>query len=130
MYNKRYPFFVTATCNFSRFDQTKSSSGEDLLLNANGGAIGLFSAARTVWQDSNYALNSYFNNFILKTENGQPLGLGEIARRANNKYSGNANKLSYMLLGDPALKLSIPLNKVVTDSIITNKSFNNRYPER
>ncbi|MDR3705250.1 MAG: type IX secretion system sortase PorU [Paludibacteraceae bacterium] len=120
MYNKRYPFFVTATCNFSRFDQTNSSSGEDLLLNANGGAIGLFSAARTVWQDSNYFLNKYFNNYVLKIENGQPLGLGEISRRAKNKYSGNANKLSYMLLGDPALKLTIPLNKVVTDTIITN----------
>jgi len=121
MYNKKYPLFITATCNFSRFDGSNSSSGEDLLLNANGGAIALFSAARTVYAPQNLRLNQFFNSYVLKTEKGKPIALGEISRRAkNNNVADGINRLSYVLLADPALKLTIPLNKVITDSITTN----------
>lgn len=118
--NKVWPLFFAGTCNFADFDKALSSSGEDLVLNSEGGAIGLFSAARTAILENNYTLNKYFNNNILKIENGSPLAIGEVARRAKNSDNTGTNKLCYVLLADPALKLPLPLNKVVTDTIITN----------
>ncbi|MBP7508557.1 MAG: type IX secretion system sortase PorU, partial [Prolixibacteraceae bacterium] len=43
------PIFVTATCQFGRFDQDEVSAGEQILLNPSGGGIGLFTTTRVVY---------------------------------------------------------------------------------
>jgi hypothetical protein len=37
----RLPIFVTATCEYSRFDANETSAGEHILFNPNGGGSGL-----------------------------------------------------------------------------------------
>lgn len=122
MYNKKLPLFVTASCSFSRYDDTESSAGEDMFLNNHGGAIGLFSTSRTVFAYNNFELNKEFNKYILKIENNKPLALGEIMRRTKNGKVGDENRLSFVLLADPALILPIPLNRVVITDISSNSN--------
>lgn len=112
------PIFVTATCEFSRFDAEETSIGEYVLFNANGGGIGLFSTTRVVFAYSNFLLSKSFYEYVFaKDENGKRYRMGDIMRLAKVNTINTTNKRNFSLLGDPALKLSYPSNKVVTTSI-------------
>lgn len=119
MYNEKYPLFVTATCDFSRFDNTTPSGGELLLLNSHGGAIALFTTTRTVYAEPNFRLNLQFANYIFaRDEQSRPLCFGDVMRKAKNALSVDSNRMNFTLLGDPALNLAYATtHDVVTDSI-------------
>ncbi|MDR3328116.1 MAG: type IX secretion system sortase PorU [Prevotellaceae bacterium] len=120
MSNDKYPLFVTATCDFSGFDQFIESGGEQLLWNKKGGTMALFTTTRTVFSNGNTTLNRYFSENIFRKDSitDEPLTLGEILKRAKNLQINDANKFSFMLIGDPALKLVYPYQvNVITDSI-------------
>lgn len=118
MYNDKLPFWVTATCDFARFDDFKDNSGDLVLRNPNGGGIALFTTTRTVHAAPNYYLNREMMGNLMRRENGKQIALGEVLRISKNNRGGEANKLSFVLLGDPALVLASPnTHKVVTDSI-------------
>jgi len=51
--SQNLPIFVTATCEFSRYDADDMSIGEYVLFNPVGGGIGLFSTTRLVFAYSN-----------------------------------------------------------------------------
>ncbi len=105
----RLPFFVTATCEFGRHDDPQNISGaEQLILNPEGGAIGLVTTSRPVFSNSNFLLNRAFYNEVFKREDGKPLTLGEIFRRTkNNGLNGPVNR-NFSLLGDPSMVLAYP----------------------
>ncbi len=122
------PLFITATCEFSRFDDLahtengelteSTSAGEYSILNPNGGSIALVSTTRVVWSGENHQLNTRLLQIALnRDENGNYRTLGEIVRLTKNALGSSKNKLNFILLGDPALKLAIPSYKVVTDSV-------------
>lgn len=122
------PLFVTATCEFSRFDDVNqtavdqysdaTSAGEHLLLNDKGGAIALFSTTRLVYSGPNFTLNEQFYRYVFQRDaNGQPYRLGDIIRLSKNSTGSGINKLNFTLLGDPALVPAYPDLTVVTDSI-------------
>ncbi|MES2780211.1 MAG: type IX secretion system sortase PorU [Bacteroidota bacterium] len=117
----KLPLFVTATCEFSRFDDPeRTSAGEMVLLNPNGGGIALFTTVRLVNSGSNYALNQYFYNRVGLDSAAAltPLRLGEIMRLTKNDYLANdKNERNFTLLGDPVIYLAYPKNRVVTTSI-------------
>lgn len=118
--SNRLPLIVTASCEISRFDDpSKSSLGEKLLMQHNGGAIALFSAIRTVYAEPNYQLNSQLYNFLFELdEQGNPLTIGEAIRRAKNARGRfETNKRRFILLGNPALQLAMPKYQVSLDSI-------------
>ncbi len=106
----RLPLFVTATCEFSRWDMTmKRSAGEHLLFNPSGGAIALLSATRLVYSASNFGINkSFFNHVFDRDDQGAPLRLGDLIKIVKNENSGSINTLKFCLLGDPALRLNFP----------------------
>jgi len=111
--------FVTATCEFSRFDNHKYiSAGELVLLNPKGGAIALFSTTRLVYSSPNYTLNNKFYDYAFKRDhNGNIRSLGDIIRLAKNAAGTENNKRNFTLLGDPALKIPIAKYNILTDSI-------------
>lgn len=113
--------FITATCDFGRYDDyARTSAGEMTLLNPKGGTIALYTAGRLVYSSSNFALNSKFsNNIFKKGANGKYLNLGDIYSFAKNATSSDAdiNKRNFSLLGDPSLTLAYPKYIIVTDSI-------------
>lgn len=115
------PLFITATCEFSRWDNyNRTSAGEDVLLNPNGGAVTLFSTTRLVYSASNFALNKAFFLYLFpKNTQGEYLRLGDVYRLSKNSVGGlgDINKRNFSLVGDPALRLVFPNYKVFTDSV-------------
>jgi len=116
------PVVVTATCEFSRFDGDTNSGGEELLLHTSG-AVGLLSTTRLAFSSPNYTLNKNFFKFVFANDyRGRPNRLGEIMRLTKNASGANNNKLNFTLLGDPAINLNYPKNKIITDSIFNLNS--------
>jgi len=117
--NDRLAIFVTATCEFSRFDDYEIvSAGEQILLNENGGGIALFTTTRLVQAHSNYELNKRFYNHIFeKDENLQAYPLGYTIMHTKNNLPNDGNKINFALLGDPALIPAIPQYNIVTTTI-------------
>lgn len=126
----KLPLFITATCEFSRFDDAdmniatreitgKMSAGEMVLLSGNGGGIALMSTTRVVFSTPNYLLNKNIYKFAFeRDESGNPLRLGDIMRLAKNSSDDGPNKRNFSLLGDPALRLAYPWHGlVITDSV-------------
>ncbi len=124
------PLFITATCEFSRFDDVdisqatglvsaKTSAGEMVLLNPHGGGIALMSTTRVVYSAPNYILNRNIYDFAFETApDGRSMRLGDIIRLAKVNAGTGMNKRNFLLLGDPALRLAWPMQgRVVTDSI-------------
>jgi hypothetical protein len=114
----RLPIFVTATCEFSRFDADETSAGEHILFNPGGGGIGLFSTTRLVYSGANFVLNSKFFKYIFeKDSQGKNLRLGDVMRLAKASANTGINQLNFSLLADPALRISKPAYQVNTSSI-------------
>lgn len=113
----KLPIFITATCEFSRYDDAqRQSAGEMVFLNPYGGAIAMFTTARATYSISNLRLNrAIFQDNIFKRENGEYARFGDVVRKS--KLAGDANDRKFVLLGDPALQLSFPHEKVMTTHI-------------
>lgn len=110
MNNDKLPLWITATCDFGRFDANSTSGGETALLKSRGGAIALFTTVRPVYIAKNSAMNESLMRYIFKKKNGKNARLGDILRDAknDNTLSADENKLRFVLLGDPALLLDYP----------------------
>ena len=112
------PIFISATCEFSRFDDPgRVSAGETTLTTPYGGAVGLLTTTRLVYITVNTILVQNLYTELFSEENGEPLGLGEIIRRTKNLTLGSNNMRNFTLLGDPALKLGKAGPRIVTDEI-------------
>ena len=118
---QRMPVFMTATCEFSRFDDhDRTSAGEYVLLNPDGGGVSLFTTTRLVYASPNEWLNRYFYDTVFDKVNGFTQTLGEIYMGTKNKFalnSADANYRKFALLGDPAIRLASPQMNIVADSV-------------
>ncbi len=115
----KLPLFLTATCEFSRFDDPyRVSAGELVLLNPIGGGIGLFTTVRLVYSGQNEILNRKFYEQIGFDSIAQqnPPRLGDVARRAKNAYA-DLNTRNFTLLGNPFLQLAYGKYQVNTSQI-------------
>jgi hypothetical protein len=119
-YNK-LSVFLTATCEFTKFDDpSRVSAGEQTILNPNGGCIALFTTTRAVFQSANERLiEAFFKEAFIKKTDGTPRTLGEIylATKNHSLVIGNSNARKFCLIGDPALNLAFPKHQVVTEAI-------------
>ena len=118
IYNENCGFWFTASCQFAQYDGFAKSGGEDLLLNPNGGALGLVSSARVVFDNRNDNLNqAFFTHLFERDSTGMPLRIGDVVRLSKQKLPNDSNKLAFCYLGDPTLRLHYPSEYVMTDSI-------------
>lgn len=114
----KLPIFVTATCEFSRFDADETTAGEDILFNPQGGGIGLFSTTRLVYSGANFELNRKFFDYVFARDSqGRTLRLGDVMQKAKAAANTGINQLNFSLLADPALRLADPTLQVKTSSI-------------
>lgn len=115
----RLNLFVTATCEFTKYDDpNRVSAGEWASLNPKGGAIALMTTTRSVYFDVNSTTGErFYENVFQRDDQLQPLPFGEIIRRTKNATNEGINKRSFTLIGDPALRIALPRLKIVTDSI-------------
>ena len=115
------PIFVTATCEFGRYDDPIQISGaERMLLLERGGGIALLTTSRPVFASTNFSLNQAFHENIFRRESGQNLRLGDVIRFTKNEgLEGPVNR-NFTLLGDPMMmpahpKLDIELNEFTSE---------------
>jgi len=112
----KLPVFITATCEFSRFDNPSlSSAGELVLLNPDGGGIALLTTTRLAFAQSNLTLNKRIYDTLFRAEPDNYPRLGDLIRFS--KTPSNSNIRNFVLLGDPALKLAFPKYDVLTETI-------------
>jgi hypothetical protein len=111
------PLWITATCDFGRFDDLKISAGEEVLINKKSGGIALFTTTRVVQGYSNQILNRYIIQNVFSKSNGKYRNLGDILRDSKLSYGIGDNKLNFMLIGDPALQLNYPEWNVALETI-------------
>lgn len=99
------PLFMTATCEFGRFDNPWVVSGaEQLVLSPRGGAIGAVTTTRPVYASNNFALNQAFYTSV--AEAGRQARIGDIVRKTKNtSLKGSLNR-NFTLLGDPSMRLA------------------------
>lgn len=110
----RLPFWVMASCDIAQFDLGDNSIGELTLKHPTSGGVGVFTSTRTVLQRYNAILNKAFTKELFSPLlTGETIAVGDAVRRAkcavieaNSDLS--ENKLQYVLLGDPALRLKYP----------------------
>ncbi len=116
----KLPIFMTATCEFSRFDNyRKVSAGEHIFLNPNGGAISLFTTTRLVYASPNFVLNKNFYRYIFENNpnSNKRYALGDVMMLTKNSTGNTINSRNFTLLGDPAILLSYAGLYVKTNSI-------------
>lgn len=108
------PLVVTATCEFSRFDDPKRTSAGEMLLINKTGSIALLTTVRLVFSSPNFALNQSLYNKVFTEVNNEKKPIGEIFMEVKNLNASNSNNRNFTLLGDPALKLVYPKYDVNT----------------
>ena len=118
----RLPFVFTATCEFTKFDNPLlRSAGEQMFLQPDGGAIAMLTTCRPTYGVHNVKLgNAYTQVVYRRDENGKSLRLGDIVRMAkssqgnysNTSPDGTSLNISFVLMGDPAMRLALPEEEV------------------
>ncbi|MGD1894341.1 MAG: type IX secretion system sortase PorU [Cyclobacteriaceae bacterium] len=112
----RLPIFLTATCEFGRYDDPRRQSGaERALLHPEGGAIAMLTTARPVFTGANFEVSSAFYE-VLTQSNLSESRLGDIFRKTKNRSVSGTSNRNFTLLGDPSMALSIPQR----EAVITN----------
>lgn len=131
---KRLPVWITATCDFTPFDEVVTSAGEDVFLNAQSGGIALFTTMRVAYRQTNEPINRSLIRHLFQQENGKYPTLGEVIQKMKNGatisdgFDLRHQKLNFILIGDPALRMNYPTAEIqvteingnpVTDEILT-----------
>ena len=108
LFYKRLPVLYAATCEFCRFDNSVTSSGELVFTNPNGGAIAVICPPRLALIQSNGALSNAMARFIFsRDEKGRPQRIGDILRLAKKELNASTdNHRRYFVFGDPAMRLA------------------------
>jgi len=110
------PLMITLTCSFGWYDKPASSPAELAFLNDNGGASALITTSRETTSNAVYGKHVF--NQMGRKPNGRYQTVGEIQQLAKNSSGGaigNANVI--YLMGDPAMKINIPNQNVITEDI-------------
>lgn len=115
---QRLPLLLTATCTFAGYDDpTFVTAGEEVLLNARGGAMALMTTTRAVFANSNADLTERALLRLFQPVDDHSASLGEAMRLSKNTFttdSGVTNARKFTLLGDPATQLALPSYRVAT----------------
>lgn len=115
-------FFVTASCEVSRFDYPHTTSPAcRALFNPNGGSIGSLSTSRAIYISLAVEMSPIAYNqrmLYMDSVSGRPLTLGEVYKQTMNLTSGNRPNLrNVLLLADPAMTLIQSEGRVKTTEI-------------
>ena len=122
------PLWVFASCEITPFDQPITDLGRLALAHENSPALAVVCASRSVYSNYNRALNMGLASFAFrKNEQGERYTLGDAMRLTKTQLISNTivsigidqsiNKMKYVLLGDPAVALTYPEERLVIDSV-------------
>ncbi len=114
LYNPgRYPLFITSTCEFSRFDNPEVyTAGEASVANPAGGVIGLISTTRQIYVTNGISYNQTIAKHLFAYGEDDYPTIAEALRLSKNEFSGTSQRRIIFFIGDPALKLAVPNERV------------------
>lgn len=114
LYNPgRFPLFITSTCEFSRFDNPDVyTAGEASFANPAGGVIGLLSTTRQIYVGNGITYNKIMAEHLFAYGLDDYPTISEALRLSKNDFFGAFQKRIIFFIGDPALKLAIPQDRV------------------
>lgn len=113
----KYPLFITATCDLTKFDNPyRATTGEYLYWNTNGGAICLITTTRSIFISAAFAFNTNLSSRLYAFNGGEYPSMAEAMRLTKAQVSNTGFRV-VAFVGDPALKLAIPKPKIVLTEI-------------
>ena len=113
------PIMSTACCNVAHYDNDSRGIAELMFHKRDGGAIALLTSSRQVYAGPNDQLNQYFINALFSYDSrGVMPTLGEAYMQAKLGFTAaDVNKMSFFLLGDPAMRVNYPVSRFQITSI-------------
>jgi hypothetical protein len=116
------PLFITATCEFTRYDDPRrTSAGEYVMLNPSGGGVALLTTTRAVYSGPNFDLTYSFTRQAFESLSQEKPRLGDMIKQTKieNASTGAAgfNTRCFALLGDPAMRLAFPQENIIVTQI-------------
>ena len=105
------PIITTACCDVARYDGNIRGLLEIMFHKPKGGAIAMVTTTRSAYASGNDALNQAFiRNMFGNTSTGQMPTIGEVYMRTKQSFGHitSYNKMMFVLLGDPAIKVNYP----------------------
>ena len=129
-YYKHPTFIYTGTCEFTRWDAAEVSGGELIYLNEQGGFIGMLTSSRATGISYNGEFAADLGYYISRPNaDGSYPAIGDIiVTTKNGRPSDGGHRWKYALIGDPAMKLKYPQNRVVIDKINGNSVLDDANP--
>ena len=117
--NDKLPVFITATCSFAGYDDPNfTTGGEETLLNANGGAIAMFTTVRAVYASQNKELSKQILDTLFTIDQTGAMHFGDALLASKNSTTTSAsNHRKFTLLGDPSQRLALPSFSIETTQI-------------
>ena len=112
--NTKYPnlpIMTTACCEVARYDSDERGIAEYMFHAPQGGAIALLTSTRQTYSDQNNIMNeSFIRGMFSYAATGEMPTLGNAYMKCKQNFGPTSygNKLSYVLLGDPAIKINYP----------------------
>lgn len=135
MKNRHLGFMYMGGCDFSLPDIRARGLGENIVLDSERGMAGAIVSTRTAWSNQNYDLGKrILDGWLMPSNTDVSPTIGEVYAKAKSNAS-SANSLTFILAGDPALKIPSPLRivnlsdfsaspgeKITIDGYITDKN--------
>lgn len=113
--NTHLGFMFMGGCDFSTPDIRNRGLGETIVLDAERGMAGAIVSTRTAWSNQNYDLGKRLMAGWLAPKNMDVSPtIGEIYA-SSKSASTSMNSMTFILAGDPALKVPSPLRHVTLD---------------
>ncbi|MCM1522178.1 MAG: type IX secretion system sortase PorU [Muribaculaceae bacterium] len=117
-YLRKPAFFYGATCSFVEWDRVEEAGLQLLTLKESGGLVGGIAAVRPVQIARNGPFTAKLGSeMFVRDDSGRFRPMGEVLRVTKNRTLSETNKMRFVMLGDPAMRLAIPDNIVTLDSI-------------
>ena len=114
-----FPIVSTVCCNVAHYDNDSRGIAELMFHKRDGGAIALLTSSRMVFAGDNDKLNQYFLNEMFSYDRtGVMPTLGEAYKQSKVSFmNSNVNKMSFFLLGDPAIRVNYPISRFNITSV-------------
>jgi hypothetical protein len=109
----KQPIFLAFSCSVSDLDSPyHRSMGQEMVVIDNGGAIASIAGTGPTYGGPNRALDFAFIDYLFATKDStytEPIGIAlQLAKMDNSVSYQVANSVKYVILGDPAMTLSLP----------------------
>jgi len=113
----KYPLFITATCDVTKFDNPYlKSAGEYIYWNPTGGAIAMITTTRALFISSANTFNPEITKRLYAYGLTEYPTMAEAMRQAKVQ-NGNADIRMICFVGDPALKMAVPKPNILLTTI-------------